>query len=162
MNKYKEKLTKPYDAAFFVLEVLKRLGSGEVNTFNDRFLSQKKQYFAQVFGVSPFYQFNLYLRGPYSPSLRQDLFALQNIEPEQFKKKFVSDELEKRFKQLKDFLSDKESRQLEIIATLHWFLKVAKLPISSAKNKLEQLKEATDIEFRQAVRSIQIIEKQTK
>lgn len=162
MDKYEGKLTKPYDAAIFTYEVLRKLGSGKVDTFRDRFLSQKTQYFAQLFGVSPSYHFNLYLKGPYSPALAQDLFAIHEIEPDYQKKRFVSDELESRLKLLKDFLKDKEPRQLEVIATLHWLLKAAGLSASTAKEKLAQLKETTDSEFNQALRNIQVIEKQTK
>ena len=162
MNKYEGKLTKPYEAAVFSYEVLKKLGSGKVVTFSDRFISQKTQYFAQLFGVSPSYQFNLYLRGPYSPALTQDLFAICGIDSDYQKKRFVSDELEDRFEQLKDFLKGKEPRQLEIIATLHWLLEVAELSIPDVKKKMIQLKEVTDIEFSQALKSIQVIRKQIK
>ena len=162
MDKYEGKLTKPYDAAIFVYEVLRKLGSGKIDTFSNRFLSQKTQYFAQIFGVAPSYHFNLYIRGPYSPALTQDLFAIHEIGRAYQKKRFVSDELEERLKLLKDFLKDKEPRQLEVIATLHWLLKVAGLSFADAKKKITQLKKTTDAEFHQAFKNIQVIKQQIK
>lgn len=157
----KEKFTKPYDTAVFAYDVLRRLGSGKVSSFIERLLSQKTQYFAQLFGVSPAYQFGLYVRGPYSSDLAHDLFAMQ-LEKLPPLKKFVSDELENRFRQLDKFLEGKDARSLEIISTLHWLMKVVGLTTKDAKTKLQQLKEATEIEYQKAIQSIEKIEQQIK
>ncbi|MFH1392437.1 MAG: hypothetical protein ABIG90_02020 [bacterium] len=73
---------KQYDDTLLAYSVLKRLGAGNVNIFKERLKSQKIQYFAQLFEVSPVYVFNLYLRGPYSPDLAYDLYE---IKKEKFK-----------------------------------------------------------------------------
>jgi hypothetical protein len=47
-----------------------------IETFSQRLALQKAIYLAQVGGVQLGYQFHWYLRGPYSPGLTRDAFAL--------------------------------------------------------------------------------------
>ncbi|MBU3942695.1 hypothetical protein KKA24_01785 [Patescibacteria group bacterium] len=151
--------TKPYNTAIFAYSVLKRLNSGNVNNFSQRFLSQKYQYFAQVFGVSPHYIFNLYLNGPYSPSLTQDLFKMHEDGVKVNAGKFIADDLEKQFVQLEKFLDGKKLRELELVATLHWLFKVVGLPMEKAEKRLADLKDATSSEFKYAMNSIKKLPK---
>ncbi len=140
-----EKFTKDKDAVLLMHSVLRRLGSGDIDTFEQRIKSQKTHYFAQLFGVSPSYRFNLYLRGPYSSALADDLYQIKRNSLEAKKELFTPDELEDRFKKLKNFLAGKNNRQMEIVATLHWLLRVAKLEPKSAKEKvIERKKTSTD------------------
>ena len=151
--------TKPYNTVIFAYGVLKRLNSGNVNNFSQRFKSQKYQYFAQVFGVSPYYRFNLYLNGPYSPSLTQDLFKIRKDGIRIRVSKFVAEDLEKQFTQLEEFLKGKEQRELELIATLHWLFKVVGLSAERAKKRLIDLKNATNSEFKYAMNNIKKLPK---
>ena len=150
MSKYQEKFTKPYDTAIFAYAVLKRLGCGKVDTFEQRLKSQKVQYFAQLFRVSPSYSFGLYLRGPYSSNLAHDLFIIREKSINVDVSKFIPEELEGRFIKLKKFISNKGTRELEIASTLHLLTKVAKINQVKARKKLKEWKEATDKEIKEA------------
>lgn len=143
-----------HDAVLLTCSVLKRLKSGEIDSFNQRLKSQKVHYFSQLFGVSPSYSFNLYLRGPYSPDLAHDLFKIKNKGIRVRVSKFVPEELEKRFVNLEKFIAKKNNRQLEIVATLHWLIKIAKFSEFEAKKKLIELKEVSYDEVKYAFNSI--------
>jgi hypothetical protein len=47
-----------------------------LSSFDDRLILQKAVYLAQAAGVELGYFFHWYLRGPYSPSLTRDAFAM--------------------------------------------------------------------------------------
>src|SRR5437868_1685552 len=47
-----------------------------LESFSDRLILQKAVYLAQAAGVLLGYHYNWYLRGPYSPSLTRDAFAV--------------------------------------------------------------------------------------
>jgi len=145
--------TKPIDSALLSYGVLKRLRSGRVDTFEHRLKSQKYHYFAQIFGVVSYYSYNLYIRGPYSPDLANDLYTIKrkNIGEKVDIERFLPDELESRFVELKNFLRGKNLRRLEITATLHWLLNVAKLPAKKAQDKLIELKKISDREINIAI-----------
>ena len=51
--------------------------------------------------------------------------------------------METRLSALREFLKEKTNRDLEIISTLHWLLKVVNLPKSLAELKLRELKNST-------------------
>ena len=146
--------TQPYDVAVLAYSVLKRLGSGSVDYFSERLKCQKYHYFAQLFGVSPVYSFNLYIRGPYSPDLAHDLFEIKNQKIEANTEKFVPEELENRFNALENFIKDKDIRKLELSATLHWLMNIAKLSEPDAKERLKQIKSASAEEVEYAVESV--------
>lgn len=149
---------QPYDVALLTYSVLKRLGCGDVDSFGQRLRSQKVQYFAQLFRVSPPYPFNLYLRGPYSPDLAHDLFLIKNKKIKVSTIRFIPKELEERFNELKGFI-DKHStiRDLEVIATLHWLIRVAKLSESVSLGKLKELKRPPDKELDYAAKIVKTL-----
>lgn len=155
------KYTKDLDAVLLAYSVLKRLGSGGVATFEDRIKSQKTQYFSQLFGVAPAYYFRLYIRGPYSSQLADDLYQIKRdgnlddvgVDP------FSPEDLEARFVRLAEFLSNKNIRQLEVIATFHWLLTVAKIPHVEAEQKLVELKQATPDEVVLASKATELLPK---
>lgn len=149
--------TKSIDATLLSYSILKRLRSGGVDTFEQRLRSQKYHYFAQLFKVVFCYPYNLYLRGPYSPNLAHDLYEIRQHNIKVDVEKFIPDELEQRFIKLKEFIREKNLRQLEIIATLHWLLKTAKLPAKQARNKLIELKGVNKSELNFAIKSLKIL-----
>ncbi|MGM5488569.1 MAG: hypothetical protein ACQESG_06480 [Nanobdellota archaeon] len=138
---------KPTDAVFLVWTILRRIDCADLSTLQDRIRVQKNQYIAQVFGISPVYEYNLYLRGPYSPDLASDLFLLRETNVTVPIRKFASKELEKRFQLFKKFIQNKSVRELELIVTLHWLTKKAGFTKNSAKLKLKELKDSTDEEY---------------
>ncbi len=141
------KFPRGVDTALLTFSVLKRLGTGRVASFDDRLRSQKVQYLAQLFKVSPEYPFGLYLRGPYSSQLADDLYRIQREGLDVREQPFTIDELEDRLRQLSSFLKGKDNRQLEVLVTLHWLLKIANLDLRDAKSKLIELKHATPYEI---------------
>lgn len=141
-----EKYIKDYDAVLLVYSILNRLGCGKVDTFDDRLKSQKVQYLAQILGISPKYQFSLYLRGPYSPSLAHDLFQLKADGIKADAEKFTPDLLEEKFNKLRTFVGKTNIRLLELVSTYHLLEKNG----HSEKNitdKLKEWKEATNSEI---------------
>lgn len=135
------------DASSLAFSILKRLDAGSVETFEERLRSQKIQYLAQVSGVSPAYTFGLYLRGPYSSKLADDLFKFSKENKAPDITPFVSNELEDRFSKLQKFIKDKSTRELELIATMHWLLKTAKLKASDAVKRIKEWKSVTEPEI---------------
>ena len=147
----KEGYSQDFDAVLLAYSVLKRLGSGGVEAFAQRLISQKVQYLAQVFGVSLKYRFNLYLRGPYSPFLANDLFKLKEEKLQVKEESFVPQELEERFQEAKKFVDGKTVRQLELITTLHWLKIEAHLSKNSALAKFKEIKSPSEEETRETI-----------
>lgn len=148
---------KEYDEVLFMVSILKRLNAGNTNQFIDRLISQKVQYFAQIFGVSPEYNFNLYLRGPYSPDLANDLYEINKSDIKIEEHQFASNQLEVKFGALSKFIINKSPRDLEIISTLHWLMKVARLDSRKAMIKLKELKNPSAIELQNAFKSVEAL-----
>ncbi|MCK4501000.1 hypothetical protein KAU11_10925 [Candidatus Babeliales bacterium] len=146
-----------YDSVILSYNVLKRLRSGKINLLEERIRSQKINYLAQQFGVVPVYPYNLYIRGPYSPDLAYDLYQIKNNDIETEIVNFVPDELEKRFIKLKTFIKGKSNRELEVITTLHWLIKIADFSNKEATEKLVELKNASNDEINYAFSSIKTI-----
>ena len=135
------------DVLLYVYSLLKRLGCGKVNTFEQRLKSQKVQYFAQLFGVSLRYQYNLYLNGPYSPGLAHDLYQIKELKMKPMLEKFIPEELEQKFNDTKKFVKGLSVRELEITATYHWLLKIVKMTAEETCKKLIEWKGATQKEL---------------
>ena len=149
-----EDKTDKKDSLLFLYSLLKRLGCGEVGTFEQRLRTQKVQYFAQLFRVSFKYQYNLYMRGPYAPALAEDLYKIKELNLKADVDKFIPEKLEQRFSDLHSFISKRSTRELEVAATYHWFLKVAELNEKTAITKLVEWKGATEEEIIQAKNSL--------
>ena len=141
---------QPSARAVFTVGVLKRMNAGRVDSFDQRLRSQKIQYLAQLFRVSPPYSFSIYLRGPYSSPLAGDLFAVHGSNLKVGPIYFVSDELRERLRNLEAFVAGKNNRELEILTTWHWLLRVARMRPDSAKAKVIGLKGVTSEELRRA------------
>lgn len=140
-----------YDDLLFVCSILHRLGSGGVDTFEQRLKSQKIQYFAQLFGVSLQYPYNLYVHGPYSPKLANDLYEIKREKIKPSSEHFVADYLEQRLAEAKKYIEGMSARQLEIVATYHWLMKVADFGVKEARTKLAKIKEVSEKELQYAI-----------
>lgn len=143
--------TRDYDAVLLAYSVLSRLGAGKMETFEDRLRSQKVQYLAQVFNVSPEYGFSLYIKGPYSPDLAKDLFQLKSKNIKASTEKFTPNLLEESFTRLKSFIDKaKSTRLLELVSTFHLLRKVG-LPEKDCIKKLKEFKHAEDSEIEETI-----------
>jgi len=142
------------DSAVLAFSVLKSLGAGDVTTFSQRLKSQKMQYLAQVFGVSPAYDFSLYIHGPYSPTFAKDLFTLHTDKQVPGSVEFVPDELKERYKLLSTFVTDKTNRQLELITTAHLFKKGLSYPEKTIIERLQEWKKASSVEITECLKEL--------
>jgi uncharacterized protein YwgA len=152
----KEDFRLDIDEAMLAYSILRKLGAGNVATFNDRLKSQKVQYLAQAFGVSPNYSFSLYIYGPYSPALTHDLFVMHEKRVPPDLSDLIPDTLKENFEKLKTFLLGKNNRDLELIATLHLF-QVLKWTKAMSISKLKSLKGANEDEIKMALEMIKKI-----
>ncbi|HEY7307853.1 MAG TPA: hypothetical protein VH643_00700 [Gemmataceae bacterium] len=105
-----------------------------VNSFSNRLVLQKAVYLAQAAGVQLGYQYNWYLRGPYSPALTRDAFAIVaeldqgandsegwNLDP-------TSKQRLSQMKKILEGLQDSElPKKLELLASVHFLLQTRTL-----------------------------------
>jgi len=132
----------------FTIALLKRLKSGRTDSLTQRIKSQKMQYLLQEAGLSTKYTYSLYLLGPYSPGLAQDLYKFEKEKKKTAPTvKYTSQILEDKFLKFKVFVTDLTTRDLELLATYHWLIKIAHLSIAQAKTKLKELKVPTKEEL---------------
>jgi uncharacterized protein YwgA len=109
--------------------LLRRIGNfGPRNfqkNFNDRLILQKTIYLMQEFDLYIGYEFNWYLKGPYSPSLTKDAFELVNSYKETTSINFIDPEAEERFQEFLNFINNhvKDEYWLEAIASIHYLRK---------------------------------------
>ncbi len=82
-------------------------------SFDARLRLQKTSYLLKHLGIPPFkdYDFNLYLRGPYSPSLSHEYYNLEGIAPS-------SIELSESNLDLLRWFTSKSSRDMEIATSI--------------------------------------------
>ncbi len=139
--------------SLYTVSVLKKLGVGNRSNFDDRLISQKVQYISQLFGLTPYYSFNLYLRGPYCPDLTRILY---DIEPKNIIMglKFSSPDMGERFKKVKGFIKNKDSRKLELITTFHLLRFLLGMRETSAVTRLKELKNANDKEVKYVIEEV--------
>ena len=122
MRKEKERLLK-------IGGLLKRVGNFNPKRFlaffEERLIFQKTIYLLQAYGLYLGYEFNWYLRGPYSPDLAYDGFALVDLYDKAPLVKFKRDKAERRFLEFIHLFLGKrrrDARWLEQLASIH-FLK---------------------------------------
>ncbi len=120
-------LSKPPEDAVFTVAVLKKAACANISTIEDRIVCQKVIYFANCLGISPKYDFNLYIHGPYSPALANDLFILSSFFDRVTPVDFMSSESQEKFEKLNGVLLKlgKKPRYLELASTLTFFKNLA-------------------------------------
>ncbi len=105
------------------------LSKPDMEKFDERLRLQKIVYLLWAYGISLGYGFNWYVRGPYSPKLASDGYALDDELFERGSRIRFNDE-KKVVESLNEFnkiLGEKinDSLYLEILASLHYIKKVA-------------------------------------
>ncbi len=107
-----------YELGLFI----KDIDNLNMDTFDGRLRFQKKVQLLQSFGFDLGYDYNWYLRGPYSPELTKDGFKLKNIinNIPKLVIEFADDNDQHRYNRFKEFLKDKKNDQdkLEIAASI--------------------------------------------
>lgn len=111
------------------LLILQELGiKYQMETFSDRLSVQKAIYLVQAAGTDLGHYYNWYLRGPYSPSLSQDVFgAIQNYDvPAALKEWDLDSATKARLGKLRSCLQSPPqlelSSWLELLASIHFLV----------------------------------------
>lgn len=108
----------------------------ELDTFDDRFMIQKKTYLTQLAGIDLAYRFGWYLRGPYSRELTRDAFRLKeqlDLGEDDYKSEQLSPVATKRAAGASAIWGNRpsgitESDWLELLASLHYLKHIAYWP----------------------------------
>lgn len=111
-----------------------------VDKFQDRLVIQKTVCLLEMMGMDVGYHFSLYVRGPYSPSLTEDLYS-HKVEVNNLKTNYAPNEEEK--KQLHTFLdvsNNLEPTVLEIMSTYAFLIRDSDNNEKQAITKLKKLK----------------------
>ena len=100
----------------------------QMESFDERLSVQKSIYLAQASGVDLGHYFNWYLRGPYAPSLTQDVFdAVQNYDMAAMSQGWILDEKTRsKLSKLRQGFEPPESLSkpswLELLASVHFLI----------------------------------------
>ncbi|MDD2260595.1 MAG: hypothetical protein PHO87_06340 [Acholeplasmataceae bacterium] len=152
------KLKYSEDVSLFLCSVLKRLKAFKFETFDDRMKNQKYHYLSQLFQVSPKFNYNLYIKGPYSPDLSDTLFEIYRNKEQIPTDKFVINDLEFNFKKLQNFINNKNLRDLELVTTLYWLIHDAKYKKEEALIKLKEIKSVDEKEHNKSIKLLEELE----
>lgn len=103
---------------------------------SDRIKLQKLVYLAEVFGVDAGFTFTWYVHGPYSPDLTKVAFEEVSGRSSGITESQTNI---KKMQKLKEFLGQdiESSDKLELVASLHYVLAIAKKTGSSEKEALD-------------------------
>lgn len=156
------KLKYSADVSLFICSILKRLNAFNFETFEERMKNQKYYYLAQIFQVAPNFNYNLYIRGPYSPDLSDTLFEVFRNKEQIPIDKFVIDDLESNFQKLKSYVTEKSIRELELVTTLYWLIDDAKFKKEDAYEKLKEIKNTTSKELNKSKNLLEELESELK
>ena len=117
-----------------------------MQNFDDRLVLQKAVYLAQEAGVNLGYQFHWYLRGPYSPVLTRDGFAIvSELDGEDESKAWkLDDRSMERLRRLAGAFvcadTRRMSRRLELLASVHFLVARGQVPKQDASAVAERLR----------------------
>jgi hypothetical protein len=136
-----------------------------LESFPDRLILQKAVYLSQAAGVLLGYHYNWYLRGPYSPSLTRDAFAVaaELAQGSDEGQGWRLDETSlQRLEDLKPLLNDQEpdqrARHLELLASVHFLLQTGQGRSTSPEELGDVLrrygKDFTAQQIRQAIEEL--------
>jgi len=125
--------------------VLDQLGLSKLklDTFSERFNVQKRMYLTQIMGYDLGYRFNWYIRGPYSPRLTEEVFALRDdltAGDQDFNDYQLSPDGLERIRKatalcdIPKGLSIEPNRWLELLASLHYLKHIAYWPDKSERS----------------------------
>ena len=112
----------------------------KIKTLDDRIICQKLVYFGGLCGVMPAYSYTLYLHGPYSYDLANDLYIISKQFARTEPLAFGSEELEERFKKFAVWSKGLSSDHLEVLATFDWLTRFCGCGLESAKEQILLLK----------------------
>ncbi|MCT7306225.1 MULTISPECIES: hypothetical protein [Ralstonia] len=109
--------------------------TAKIDTVDDRMSLQKVIYLGQIFGADLGYRYSWYVRGPYSPSLTQDYYALSGAlaaGDRTYQARALNDRLRECLVRAKNLLQKPQSVTLatpqwyELLASLDYLKRVSK------------------------------------
>ena len=112
-----------------------------IATVDDRMSLQKVIYLGQIFGADLGYRYSWYVRGPYSPSLTQDYYALSGelaAGDSSYQTRTLNDRLKSALNSARALLRKPEHVTLsiphwyELLASLDFLMRVSKKPRADA------------------------------
>jgi uncharacterized protein YwgA len=138
--------------------VLEALGiEPRLDTFDQRLIVQKAIYLAQVGGVHLGYFFRWYLKGPYSPALTKDAFAIadevsQGGEDDDSQGWTLDEASSRRLGTVAEIVpsgADEEvAQQLELLASVHYLIDRNQVSSADAR-QIEKVLKGYDKNFSQ-------------
>jgi uncharacterized protein YwgA len=112
----------------------------DVDKFQDRLVIQKTVCLLEMMGLDIGYHFSLYVRGPYSPSLTNDLYSNRN-EVNNLKTNYSPDDEEKKkLSTFSEISNNLEPTLLEIMSTYAFLIREPENDEKQALVKLKKLK----------------------
>jgi len=113
------------------------LGDLKLDSFRDRLCIQKKIYWVQITGLDLGYRYNWYLRGPYCPSLTENVFLLkEEIENDEhdYEEYCLAETAKQLIVKVKELwarpenVSANEPEWVELLASMHYLKTIAYWP----------------------------------
>ena len=107
----------------------------KLNTLEDRIKMQKLVYLSEISGIDLGFSFTWYIYGPYSPGLTRVMFEKETGKPSNFSDNHTT---KKKIQGLISNLGEniKSGAKLELIASLHYVLSIAKKQKITEKDAL--------------------------
>lgn len=135
-----------------------------IDTVDDRKRVQKAVYLAQVAGADLGYRFSWYLMGPYSPSLTEDYYAMDE-KADELKAATKGRKLHEAYQSvLSDVRRDirkpddvmlADEQWLELLASYHYLRRVSRLSHNDAADQIAKQKSHLHSYLSQAVKVIE-------
>jgi uncharacterized protein YwgA len=121
--------------------------SADTGSLEDRVKLQKAVYLAQAAGLPLGYRYSWYIRGPYSPDLTRDYFALAPSSARKEEELKLSPTAQQAIDRVKPLMEVPAQAQglkpdawLEIVASVHYLKKESQLPHEKALETLKRQK----------------------
>ena len=121
----------------------------DIGTLDDRVRIQKTVYLGQLSGINLGYHFGWHIKGPYSPSLARDYYALEEATrrgDKAFENRSLPQGLADKLRRIRPLLQVPPEtgltkvEWLELVASLHYLVKVSQYGIDDAIEHLKRTK----------------------
>lgn len=124
-----------------------------IGSVKDRMRLQKAVYLSQIAGVPLGYSYSWYVKGPYSPDLTQDYYALNSAirAGQDIDGKVLNSSLQPQVALTKQILrlpvgvdEGRKPEWYETLASLHFLVKSSRMSLTNARTFLRQVKPHTE------------------
>jgi hypothetical protein len=150
------------DEKFVALKlILDHLNVGqEIDTVEQRMETQKAIYLAQSLGVDLGYSYGWYLKGPYSPSLTRDYYALHAKADEGDGDRALKQRVRVVLDQLREIMDNptvplSRAHWLELLASIHYLIHESGYTPQRARDRIRATKAHLDQYFPQGLAALE-------